>query len=69
MDIETQSIKQKIAKTVAVGERVIYHAKEWKIAERVGDQVVLYREKVDGSSEVERLTTQEIEQLLSTPQE
>ncbi|MFQ6606476.1 MAG: hypothetical protein ACE5DP_02310 [Fidelibacterota bacterium] len=68
MDIETQG-SQKKTKTVTVGERVIYRAKEWKVAEQTEDQVVLYRERVDGSSEVERLTMQEIERLLPTPQE
>lgn len=68
MDIETQGTQQK-TKTVTVGERVIYRAKEWKVAEQTEDQVVLYRERVDGSSEVERLTMQEIERLLPTPQE
>lgn len=68
MDIETQGTQKK-TKTVTVGERVIYRAKEWKVAEQTEDQVVLYRERVDGSSEVERLTMQEIERLLPTPQE
>ncbi len=69
MDIKTQSRQQKITKTVAIGERVIYRAKEWKVAQQTGDQVVLYRERVDGSSAVERLTLQELERLLSEPRE
>jgi hypothetical protein len=65
MNTVASHTRQEYGKNFSVGDRVNIDGKEWKIAEQVGQRVVLYRERIDGSSAVKRLTLQEIKQLLA----
>tara|TARA_Y100000031_G_C8135629_1_gene345085 strand:+ start:638 stop:829 length:192 start_codon:yes stop_codon:yes gene_type:complete len=47
-----------------IGERVFYKEHDWKIAEVRGKHLTLYRDRIDGQSETERISSEELRKAL-----
>jgi len=62
--MESQNPEPKTHVVPDVGLTVIINEKEYTISEKKGEDWVLYRERIDGSSETMKLTARELEEYL-----
>ena len=47
-----------------VGDSVFYKEHDWKVAEIREKYLVLYRDRIDGRSETERISSEELQEAL-----
>ena len=47
-----------------VGDTVFYKEHDWKVAEIREKYLVLYRDRIDGRSETERISSEELQEAL-----
>ena len=47
-----------------VGDTVFYKEHDWKVAEIQGKYLTLYRDRIDGRSETERISSEELQEAL-----
>ncbi len=48
-----------------VGDTVFYKEHDWKVAEIRGKDLTLFRDRIDGQSETERISSNELQEALS----
>ncbi len=47
-----------------VGDTVFYNEHDWKVAEVLGKNLTLYRDRIDGQSETKRISSKELRKAL-----